>query len=207
MEEYYKDDYGVVHQKDPKPFTYNPAYVQKYLTYGEKENYLSHLRLGYLIGSINHKINSILDIGYGSGAFLKTCLNYIPKCYGHDISGFNVPENVIFVENIFENKYDVITFFDVLEHFQDIDIIGNLKCDYIMISLPWCYNYSDKEWFTNWKHRRPNEHLHHFDKQSLINFFEKHNFQCIAHSNIEDTVRKDINNPITNILTAVFKKT
>jgi hypothetical protein len=36
--------------------------------------------------------------------------------------------------------------------------------------------------------------------------FEKHKFQCIKYGNIEDTIRKDSNNPDKNILTAVFKK-
>lgn len=206
MEEYYKDEQGVIHQKTPKSFVYDEAYIQKYFDYGEKENYLSYLRLGYLLGTINYKIDSILDIGYGSGSFLKACTNYIPKCYGHDISGVKVPDGITFIENIYENEYDVITFFDVLEHFVDIDIIGKLKCNYIMISLPWCYNYDNKIWFHSWKHRKPNEHLHHFDKASLIKFFEKHNFNYVASSNIEDTIRKDNNNPETNILTAVFKK-
>lgn len=204
--DYCIDDLGIVHQKNIKPFKYDPDYIQKYFDYGEKENHLSFLRLGFLLGSVEEKITSLLDVGYGSGSFLKACTNHISNCYGHDITGINVPNNVTFVEDIFENEYDVITFFDVLEHLPDINIIQKLKCNYIMISLPWCYNFEDKEWFRNWKHRKPNEHLHHFNKNSLIKFFEKHKFECLKCGNIEDTIRKDSNNPDTNILTAVFKK-
>lgn len=203
---YYVDEFGVIHQKNIESFKYDSSYIQKYFDYGEKENHLSFLRLGFLLGSIKEKINSLLDIGYGSGAFLKACTNYIPNCYGHDIAGINVPDKVTFVDDIFEKEYDVITFFDVLEHLPDIDIIGKLKCNYIMISLPWCYKFDDKEWFKNWKHRKPNEHLHHFNKISLMNFFENHKFNCLTWGNVEDTIRKDSNNPDTNILTAVFKK-
>lgn len=207
QETYTVDELGIVHQDTPKPFVYDLDYIQKYFDYGEKENHLSFLRLGYLLGAVNEKIESVLDVGYGSGAFLKACTNYIPNCYGHDITGINVPDKVTFVEDIYEKEYDVVTFFDVLEHFQDVHIIGKLKCRYIMITLPWCYNYqTSSKWFENWKHRKPNEHLHHFNKESLTNLFEKHNFQCINIGNVEDTIRKDAHNLATNILTSVFKK-
>jgi hypothetical protein len=205
-EKYHVDELGIVHQSNFEKFDYDKKYIQKYFDYGEKENHLSYLRLGFLLACLNEKPKSILDIGYGSGSFLKACTNYIPNCYGHDITGVPVPDKVTFVEDIYKDEYDIITFFDVLEHFEDVHIIGKLKCNYIMITLPWCYNFENKNWFENWKHRKPNEHLHHFNHQSLVNLFEKHKFQCIKYGNIEDTIRKDSNNPDKNILTAVFKK-
>lgn len=185
--------------------TYNELYVNdRYNTYGEKGPQLSGIRLGHLITTIKEVPSSILDVGYGNGDFLKVCLSSIKNCYGNDISGYTVPNGVTFVDDISEKDYDVICFFDVLEHFEEINFVKNLKCKYFYISVPWCHYFSD-EWFENWKHRRPDEHLWHFNPTSLQNFMKEMGFEVISTSNIEDLIRTTpFNYP--NILTAIFKK-
>jgi len=198
---------GVIHQikVNNQIRDYNQEYVnQSYNVYGEKVTQMSYLRLGYLLGVINTKPKSLLDVGYGNGSFIEACQNTIEYCYGNDINSYPLPANAEFVTDITSHFYDVITFFDSLEHFIDIDIVGFLKCNYVMISVPCCHNFSD-DWFLNWKHRRPDEHLWHFNEQSLTNFFTEHNYTLVSLSNIEDTIRKPIDDN-TNILTAIFKK-
>ena len=99
----------------------------------------------------------------------------------------------------------MITFFDSLEHFEDIEFVKDLKCSYICISVPECHYYDD-EWFENWKHRRPNEHLWHFNHGSLVKFMYRMGYILISGSNIEDTIRKN-NKEESNILTCIFAKT
>jgi len=206
FDNYYTDEFGIIHQKNVNPITYDEKYVkERYDTYGEKVRQMSFLRLGYLLGAINKIPASILDVGYGNGDFLKACSSIIPECFGNDVTGYSLPDNIKFVKNIFENYYEVISFFDVLEHFEDINTIQYLNCSYIVISVPWCYKSEDKDWFLNWKHLRPNEHLHHFNEKSLIKFFNSYNFSCVCYDNIEDSIRKDKNHE-KNILTAIFKK-
>jgi hypothetical protein len=72
------------------------------------------------------------------------------------------------------------------------------------VSLPWYHNISD-EWFSTWKHRKPDEHLHHFDLSSLTNFMRSQGFRLVGHSNVEDTIRKSVST-LPNILTAVFEQ-
>ena len=196
---------GLIKQKSilNKIRTYDYDYVNSsYNQYGEKGSQMAGLRLGYLVSKLGYWPKSILDVGYGNGDFLKICKNKIDS-YGNDISGYPVPEGVTFVENIFERHYDVICFFDV-EHFEKIDFVQNLKCDYIFLSLPWCHNFSD-EWFLNWKHRRPDEHLWHFDEKSIKNFFNETGYEMIDFSNIEDLIRVS-NEDYPNILTCILKK-
>ena len=208
FKEYYEIlDTGVIHQK--KIFfelqKYDFDYVNlRYNSYGELCDKISYLRYGFLIGSIKKIPSSILDVGYGNGSFLNVSKNTIKKCYGNDISKYDLPPNVEFINNIFENYYDVICFFDVLEHFNDINEISKLKCEYIYISVPECH-FFDIDSFWNWKHRRPDEHLWHFNLNSITKFFKKHNFELVSHSNVEDIIRKPINE-YSNILTCVFKK-
>lgn len=207
IDNYTKLKNGLIKQE--KIFTskrhYDVNYINNsYNNYGEKTMQMSFLRLGYIIGSIGRIPNNILDIGFGNGEFLKTSSKIIDKCYGNDVSNYPIPENAIFVDNIYTDTYDVVTFFDVLEHFEDIYEIKNLKCNFIVISVPWCHNFSD-EWFLKWKHRRPDEHLWHFDEKSIIKFFEEIGFELINKCNIEDSIRKPIDcNP--NILTCTFRK-
>jgi hypothetical protein len=196
---------GIIKQiKINKKIEYDQNYIKNsYDNYGEKVNYISYLRLGYLIGSLGFVPKSILDVGYGNGIFLKNAKNIIPNCYGNDITDYNLPDNIIFIKNIFSQHFDVITFFDSLEHFDDIEFIKKLNCDYILISLPWC-TYKSDEWFEKWKHRRPDEHLFHFNDLSLIKFMEECGYNLINITNIEDTIRKSTEEK--NILTGIFKK-
>lgn len=197
---------GLIRQIDfiNKIQKYDYQYVDdRYNKYGEKGPQMAGLRLGYLIGTLGFVPDSILDIGYGNGDFLKMTQQAI-KSYGNDISGYPIPDKSEFVDNIFNEHYDVISMFDVLEHFEDISFVKDLNCNYVYISLPWCHNFSD-EWFENWKHRRPDEHLWHFNDDSINKFFIEMGFERLNFSNIEDIIRKSSDeNP--NILTCIFKK-
>ena len=165
---------------------------------------MAYLRLGYLLGIIREPIYSILDVGYGNGDFLKACSTINIERYGNDISSYKVPEGSVFIDDILNHKYDVTCFFDSLEHFEDINFVKDLKTEYIYISVPNCHNFSD-EWFKDWKHRREDEHLYHFNRKSLINFMDECGFDCIVISNVEDIIRRNnLNEP--NILSGIFKK-
>ena len=47
------------------------------------------------------------------------------------------------------------------------------------------------EWFESWKHRKPDEHLWHFNRDSLNKFMERMGYVMISSTNIEDTIRKN----------------
>lgn len=197
---------GIVKQLNVDKIEYNYEYSNKYNDYGEKSNYLSYLRLGVLLGNLDKSPNSILDVGYGNGAFIKAAQHAIPNCFGYDISDYPICDNATRVDTMFDAHYDVISFFDSLEHFTEIDFLSKLDCDYIIISLPWCHYFSD-EWFLNWYHRRPNEHLWHFNETALIQFFNEHHFQKVYVGNYEDTIRQNAHvQNCPNILSAVFRK-
>ena len=70
-----KTDNGTLNQQIKiQKIEYNYQYSNIYNSYGEKSNYLSYLRLGVLLGTLNNIPNSILDVGYGNGAFLRLLL-------------------------------------------------------------------------------------------------------------------------------------
>ena len=203
LDGYKKHINGIIEKLDKKQFNYSDEYSGKYNDYGELTNYISYLRLGFICGAVGRYPESILDVGYGNGSFLKCCSERISNCYGFDVSPYPVPGNCQKVQSIIDRYYDVVTFFDSLEHIEDISIVSKLDCSYVCISIPWCHNYSD-DWLKNWKHLRPEEHFWHFDKFSLISFMESCGFSYMCGLDLEDIIRKaDEKN---NILTCIFKK-
>jgi hypothetical protein len=204
LENYSKNQDGIIYQVERKPFDYTGGYNNYYKEIQDSTRYTSYLRLGYIVGSIGRIPESILDVGYGTGAFLQSCESEIKERYGHDISGWEVPSGCKFVDNILQGHYDVITFFDSLEHMNDIEFVKNLNCNYICISVPDCH-YFDDEWFGNWKHKKPDEHLWHFNKDSLKTFMSRMGYSEVNVCNLEDITRIN-NQEYTNILTGIFKK-
>lgn len=197
---------GVIKQQTKKNYLYDKEYSDsRYSVFNDRGNILN-LRLGYIIGSIGKIPKSLMDVGYGNGDFLDSCSDFISKLYGNDIQpAYPLKDGIIFVDNITEQEVEVITFFDSLEHFDDIEWVKDLKCQYVIISLPWCYNGLDDKWFLNWKHRKPDEHLYHFNEISLEAFMNRQGFELVNFCNIEDKIR--IDKTLTpNILTGCFKK-
>ncbi len=205
LDNYKKDLNGVLHQVKISKIQYDEEYVKTRYSAYHTTAAMSHLRLGYLLGAINFIPNSILDVGYGNGDFLNTASRIIKNCYGHDIEpAFPLPKHIVSKKSLYDEYYDIVCFFDSLEHFDNIYEIKDLNTKYIYISVPWCH-YIDDNWFENWKHRRENEHLWHFDLHSLTRFMYSIGFEYVTHSNIEDIIRKP-ENGLPNILTAIFRK-
>ncbi len=204
IENYAKNEDGIIYQVNRELFKYDEFYLKHYENMGSLLQPTSMLRLGYIIGSVGKIPTSLLDVGYGNAAFLNSSRPLIPKLYGNDVARQLLPDGVEYVENIMEEKYDVITFFDSLEHMEDIEFVKDLKCNYICISLPWCHYFND-EWFESWKHRKPDEHLWHFNKESLTKFMTRMSYETIDICNLEDATR-DNGEKYENILTGIFKK-
>lgn len=197
---------GVIRQKSFKPFNYDLDYSDSRYSHFDDRGNILNLRLGYIIGSLGRLPESLLDVGYGNGDFLESCRGSVPFLFGNDIQpAYPLPSDISFVEDITSVEVDVITFFDSLEHFPDIEFVKDLQCSYAIISLPWCTNGSDDEWFSSWKHRKPDEHLYHFDHKSLTQFMDRQGYDLVNYCNLEDKIRQDVN-LTPNILTACYKK-
>jgi hypothetical protein len=183
-------------------------YDEKYIQYYTKmDNSMSKLRYKLLRDHVG-LFNSVLDVGYGDGNFLEYCFNHDKQCYGADISNYPLPRGVEFVPSADKVSVDVVTFFDSLEHRPEADLLPFLKSlntKFIVVSLPWCHGAMGHEYFQTWKHRKPNEHFHHFDYIGLINLLDDAGFKTIHVGNEEDEIRKPVNY-LPNILTIVAKK-
>ena len=206
LENYTRLDNGVIQQINVEKIIYNYDYSNKYNNYGEKANYISYLRLGVLLGLLKKTPVSLVDVGYGNGAFLKACKDTIPNLYGCDISEYPVPEGCTKIDIKDISNVDVVCFFDSLEHFDNLSFVKDLDTEYIFISVPWCHYLSD-DWFKNWYHRRENEHLYHFNEESLRKFFDESGYDCVYTGCYEDIIRVNPTvKPLQNILSGLFIK-
>lgn len=108
--------------------------------------------------------------------------------------------------------WDVVTFYDSLEHVPDfMRILRMINARYVVISLPWCHaNSLGATWFTGWKHRKPGEHLWHFDAAALCGVMGSLGWRAVTVGNPEDRIRKpaapEIGGGAPNILTGIFER-
>ncbi|HFS67095.1 MAG TPA: class I SAM-dependent methyltransferase [Flavobacteriia bacterium] len=136
---------------------------------------------------------SLLDIGCGTGDFLKVCSDK-----GFKVSGVEPNDkarnlalnklNAILIENsIYEfsntQKYDVITMWHVLEHVPDLNkniiaLKSLLKPNGILIIAVPNYKSFDANYYKAfWAAYDVPRHLWHFSKQSIEQLFSKINFK------------------------------
>jgi hypothetical protein len=129
------------------------------------------------------KIKTILDYGSGVGWFRA----YRPKNMivdNYDIA--NYPQT-----GIKHKRYDLICFWDVLEHIPNFKKLENLfqNTKHIACSVP--IKPKDVK-LKEWKHYKPNEHLHYFNIEFLDTFFETYGFQKVKDGYPECPPRVDI---------------
>jgi len=151
--------------------------------------------------------SKILDVGYGNGSFLKHALNHDMDIYGIDVHGeeFGIPEVNYDTEMIF----DLVCFFDSLEHFDTFEKPLSLNARNIIVSTPdpvdFLLIYPQK-----WRHFKPGEHLHYFSRKSLDLIMHRWGFfYKLAEGNPEDDLRGKLiidNQNYNNIYTAIYSK-
>lgn len=189
----------------PEP-EYKISYSSKYDTY--ETNYaMSDLRFSLIKRNVSY-FSSVCDFGYGNGAFLQYCNHNNIVTYGYDISDYPVPDETIRINDPLNIEVDVMTFYDSLEHIDNHDLtsfLSALKIKYIVISVPWCHEHLGSEYFRTWKHRRENEHFHHFDVHGILNLLHRSGYKQMYVGNDEDKVRKPVNEH-PNILTVIAEK-
>lgn len=184
---------------------YDHDYVAKYEALPEEA--MSRVRFRTL-NALPFDPASICDIGCGTGAFLKYSWWRRPEWdfAAFDVSGYPLPDYIERAEDWQTRPFDVLTFFDSLEHFPSLDFIATIRARSVVVSLPWChYDSLGDEWFAAWKHRKPGEHIWHFDHLTLPALFAHHGYGLVKLGNPEDEIRRG-DGARPNILTAVFAR-
>ncbi len=165
-------------------------------------NKLYHFARNFMLNSKakllekNNQSNSknLLDIGCGTGYFLNTMKNKSWNITGIEadegarslaISNFDL--QVFDVEKLFQfnQKFDTITMWHVLEHIHDLN--EYIKQCYellsengtLIIAVPNANSFDAKYYKANWAAWDVPRHLYHFTPQSMQKLLEKHQFKIV----------------------------
>lgn len=194
---YSYDQFGTLHQVEHDHFNYTVKYRQQQSTNIE----MSYLRLGWVSAHLGYnymkKANAV-DIGCGSGMFVKCCQGKFMRMVGYDVVGDSISR-----EELYETEWDVVVLSDVLEHFEDINDLFKMKWTYAMISYPETPRVKTFDELKKWRHFKPNEHLHYFTWESMERWLDHNNRGVRAYSMFEDFLRKRWDVNATNISTVL----
>jgi len=193
-------DLGWAYQEKIEPYDYGKSYWQNYLNIEETE---TAFKLNEFRKTISTKYsNTILDIGIGSGAYLKTI-----KCkkFGYDVNPFAVEwlkENGMFYDPYIDDNSAIDGFcsWDVLEHIENPNILLDKlpKESFLFVSLP---VFASLEMVHLSKHYKPNEHLQYFTTRGVINFLQLSGFKIHEIRSDESQIGRE------SVMTFVAQKT
>lgn len=207
------DEFGVIHQIEFTPITYDKQYISYYEDLSDRTIKLGYQRMGWLLGLMGRIPASVLEIGYGTGTFIEAAeITGVPDCAGFDIARYPLPDGVRFVEweAALARDWDLVALFDVLEHIPDLSFLSRLKARHLALAVPYCrwreLGDEGDEWFRDWRMLLPNEHLHHFDRDSLTALLAHHGFDRVALNTFEDGIRLRPGETGPNILSGFFKR-
>lgn len=187
--------------------SYGKSYLNTYLSHSTCDE-MSATRAGIVLQTINLQISAkIIDIGYANGAFLKVMKRLGFEVFGMDLHGQDMGIKEVGFD--YPVVYDLVSFFDALEHFEDISLPQQLQTRNAIVSLPlppsFFPAYPEK-----WKHYKPGEHLHYFSPESLDEYMKRWGLtKRITSGHPEDAVRGRLfvdKNKYPNIYTAIYSR-
>ena len=195
-----KTQYGFWKQENPQPFQYTIDYKFKQSTNIE----MSYLRLGMISNYItvdDMSSMSMVDIGCGNGSFVNCCRNKFKNVYGYDVTGDTISEN-----ELYSLYWDLIVLSDVLEHFEDINKLFDIKWKYAMISYPETPKVERWEELKSWRHFKPDEHIWCLNKEGIIQWLIDNDCSVLGESNFEDLLRTRWEKTKPNITSLFIKR-
>jgi len=207
---YYKSKNYISHTDSKKTFFDKVYQVVKKITLKHKLRLINEsLRTQ---NSMYRPEKNILDVGAGTGEFLKVCKNNSWKVFGtepnNDARTIAVKKGIVLERDIskFSNqKFEIITLWHVLEHVENLsEYISNLNtmlsdCGRLIIAVP-NFNSDDAKYYKEfWAAFDVPRHLWHFSQQSIHRLFLKENML------VEKTIPMKFDSYYVSLLSEKYK--
>lgn len=176
---------GVAYQADQSNLVaYDRAYYDKCAGYEgqEIERLITQARIDLVA---RHYSGEVLDIGIGSGAFIKAR----PQTYGFDVNPVATEwlrRNDLWSPSI--GTFGAVTFWDVLEHVPDPSRYLNLIGGLVFASIP---VFDDLRTIRKSKHYRPGEHLYYWTEHGFCDWMTAHGFLLLESNDDETRAGRD----------------
>src|SRR5260370_5205474 len=85
---------------------------------------------------------------------------------------------------------DVHAVLDVLDLIPVLSFLERMATSTLAVAVPYCrWRELGDDWFRGWRMRLPDEHLHHFDPDSLCALLNHHGYRCVDLNTFEDGLR------------------
>ncbi|MES2634014.1 MAG: methyltransferase domain-containing protein [Pseudomonadota bacterium] len=178
---------GLAYQRDmSQAIDYGDAYFNHYasLEGSEIANKLNAGRCAMLARHAPAE-STVLDIGAGSGTFVRTA-----RAWGYGASGFDIiPKTVAalramdaYADN--PNGFDVVTFWDSLEHIREPETVLKRinKGAVVLVAIP---IFDDLAALRESKHFKPGEHLYYFTRDGFVDWMALYGFRLLEESDHE----------------------
>jgi len=210
LENYHLDELGVLHQTTWNPKVNDKENLSYYEGLHERTIKLGYQRLGWVLGMLRRLPDSVFEIGYGMGTFLEAAeLAGVPHCAGYDVAHYPLPDRCVFVdwEVALARAWDLTVLFNVLEHIPELSFLDRLQTSALAVAVPYClWRELGADWFRGWRMRLPDEHLHHFDPDSLSALLNHHGYCRVDLNTFEDGLRLRAGETGPNILCGFFER-
>jgi 2-polyprenyl-3-methyl-5-hydroxy-6-metoxy-1,4-benzoquinol methylase len=181
---YYKAESYISHTDTKKGFINKLYHFVRNITLKKKLQLLDELS----------EKGKILDVGCGTGHFLKECKNNGWKVEGtepdpdarkiaENLTGSEISETV-FTKGDFKS-YNIISLWHVLEHVhrlnESLEQIKKLLNDrgHLIIAVPNCESFDAKHYKEHWAAYDLPRHLYHFTQDTMEKLLHKHGFKII----------------------------
>ena len=185
---------GVAYQRDMSAgrVPYDADYLAKCLAY-EDSPIAKAVNAGRCALLMRHLPDgaSVLDVGAGSGAFVRAAASW-----GFDACGFDViPDAVkqlradgVYAEDL--SVFDAVALWDSIEHMEDPSrpLREIRKGSFLFVSVP---VFADLRDIRSSKHYRPGEHLFYWTSQGFINWASLYGFRLLEQSTHETDAGRD----------------
>lgn len=191
---------GVLYQKDmTKSVPYDKDYFEKYIGYEDTQ--IAKQLNEYRTSLTQNFVNCVLDIGIGSGEFIKKSSI---KVYGYDINPHGVSwlkERHLYVDPyiVMPDEIEGISLWDTLEHIPEPHLLWDAlrEGQFVFVSIP---IFPNLENIQENKHYRPNEHYYYFTFTGFVTYMKACGFKFIESNNNETKAGRE------GIWTFVFRK-
>ncbi len=183
LDVYYPSDSYISHNDQQKSIIDK---IYKYI-----KDYSLNKKL-HLIDSLNTVHKNLLDIGAGTGDFVKKMNSTSWNAQGIepniDARKQAQKKNVVLhkdYEALKNNTYDIITLWHVLEHLPNLDeqiikITSLLKTNgYLIVAVPNFKSYDAHHYQQFWAAYDTPRHLWHFSRNSIPQLFNNHNMELV----------------------------
>lgn len=128
---------------------------------------------------------NLVDVGIGSGQFVTAS-----GASGYDVN----PAGIAWLNDrnrfadMYTGQYDAMTFWDSLEHIDDMRAAVQHIDRFAFVSIP---VFTDKDDVLASKHFRPDEHIHYFTVSGLIRWFDEQGFNCREYNQMESEIGRE----------------